>query len=100
MDAERQRIINEAARILNDIEQQFIDAEYWNRHHPDQEPIDPDPTGELAHWKRGFEGLLKNEARLGNHPSVLPTRARPRRYIPMPLTDETAKWILGDENRN
>lgn len=80
MDAERQRIINEAARILGEINQHFIDVEYWNtntrvRLYPSDEPIDPDPTGEMAHWKRSFEALLRNEARLGNFP--VPLHAEP-----------------------
>jgi hypothetical protein len=83
MDAERQRIINEAARMVNEVEQLFIDMRYWSELHPEEEPIDPDPDGRLGRIKRAMESLLRNEARLGNYPSVVPLKARPRRYIPM-----------------
>lgn len=33
---------------LCDIEQMFLDAMYWNFHNREQEPINPDPDGELA----------------------------------------------------
>ena len=101
MDAERQRLINEAARIANNIEQMFMDAEYWNRHHPNETPLNPDPDGQLAHWKRGMESLLKSEAARGNYPSVVPIKARPRRYVPTRWTEATARALLLDnENRN
>jgi hypothetical protein len=96
MDAERQRLINEAARIANNIEQQIIDIEYWNSLHPDEEPLDPDPDGQLAQWKHRMESMLKSEAAKGNYPSVVPLKARPRRYIPIVLTDETAKMFLDE----
>jgi hypothetical protein len=99
MNAERQRLINEAARIANNIEQQIIDIEYWNSHHPNEEPIDPDPDGQLATWKMRMESVLKGEAAKGNYPSVVPMKARPRKYIPFDLTAETAKTVL-DEHRN
>lgn len=90
MDAERQRIINEAARISNEIEQMFIDYEYWNELHPEEEPVVTDPDGRLARIKRSMDGLLKSEAAKGNHPSVLPLKARRRKYIPMLAEDSHA----------
>lgn len=74
MNAERQRLINQAARILGEINQYFIDVAYWNnntrvRLYPDAAPIDPDPTGEMAQWKRGLEAELQHEAKLGNFPN-------------------------------
>lgn len=76
IDRERQRIINQAARILGDINQYFTDVEYWNnstrpRLYPDAAPIDPDPTGEMQKWKRGLQEELKAEALLGNFPTVI-----------------------------
>jgi hypothetical protein len=73
MDAERQRLIDEAARILGNINQYFIDVQSWNentrvRLYPDAEPIDPDPDGQMAVWKKGLEGMLRREAELGNFP--------------------------------
>jgi hypothetical protein len=74
MDAERQRLINEAARILGNINQIYVDAAYWNEHTrarlcPDAKPIDPDPSGEMAAWKRNLEAMLRHEAALGNFPN-------------------------------
>ena len=73
MNAERQRLINEAARILGNINQIFIDVAYWNnntrvRLYPNEKPIDPDPDGQLARFKTGFEKMLLREAQLGNFP--------------------------------
>lgn len=99
MDAERQDIINDAARIVNNIDQQLIDVAYWNELHPNETPIDADPNGQLRRWKRGFEGLLKNEARLGNFPSVVPLKAHRRNHIPIQDTPEMrALWFDGQEN--
>lgn len=36
-----------ARRIAREVEQIRVDAEHWNRLHPDEEPINPDPDGEL-----------------------------------------------------
>ena len=89
MDAERQRLINEASRILGNINQLFTDAAYWNdntrvRLYPDQQPIHPDPTGEMAKWKSSLEAMLKREADIGNFPQVDPIRAV-----------EEEGWIVG-----
>jgi hypothetical protein len=100
MDAERQRIINEAARISNEIEQMFIDYEYWNELHPDEQPIDTDPDGQLGRWKRSMDSLLANEARMGNHPSVVPLKARRRNYIPVLATEAVREHLFGKENLN
>jgi hypothetical protein len=83
MDKERQRLINEAARILNNIEQLFLDQEYWNELHPEETPLDYDGDGELSQWKRYYEAMLKSEADKGNFPSVVPMKARRRRFIPI-----------------
>ncbi len=82
MDAERQRLINEAARIVNNIDQHFIDAEYWNDLHPDEEPLIADPDGQLAAWRQGLNKMLETEASRGNLPSVVPRKAHRRRYVP------------------
>lgn len=73
MDRERQRLINEAARILGNINQYFTDVAYWNdntrvRLYPDETPINPDPDGQMAQWKRDLEESLKREALLGYFP--------------------------------
>lgn len=100
MDAERQKIINDAARISNDIKQMFVDAKYWNELHPNEEPIDPDPDGELGRWKRRMDSLLTSENAKGNHPSVVPIKARPRRYIPMTVEGAMRSGFLEGEAKN
>ncbi len=100
MDAERQRIINEAARIANNIEQHFLDVEYWNTYHPNETPIDPDPDNKLAQWKRSMESLLQSEAERGNYPSVVPQKARPRRYVPVRVTDSIRAVIRDSLPKN
>lgn len=100
MDAERQRLINEAARIANDIDQHFMDARYWNHYHPNEKPLDPDPDGQMVKWKQSLESMLKSEAAHGNHPSVVPLKAHPRRYVPIRLTDSARKAIRDGLPRN
>lgn len=100
MDAERQRLINEAARIANEIEQHFIDATYWNELHPDQEPLNPDADGQLARWKKSMDSMLTSEAALGNYPSVVPLKARRRRYVPVRMTDSIREAIRDSLPKN
>ena len=70
MDAERQRIINEAARLVGEINQIFVDVQHWNDRAWDAHgPIDPDPDGQLAAYKLGLDGMLKLEAERGNFPT-------------------------------
>lgn len=67
MDTQRRQLIERARRILKDIEQIFLDADYWNNHvrTPFEEPIDPDPGGELARYAAGLERMLAAEAGSG-----------------------------------
>jgi hypothetical protein len=46
----REHLSAERQRIIGEIEQIFIDAEYWNTHvrKPDEAPIDPDPDGQMT----------------------------------------------------
>lgn len=44
---ERESLVARAHRIAGEIDQIFLDAAAWNARHPD-EPIDPDPDGQLA----------------------------------------------------
>lgn len=100
-DPDRQRIINDAARILNNIEQGFCDASYWNRLHPTQEPVNFDPVGQMRRIKQSVEMMLKREAALGNVPTVIPIKARERRYIPIVVSKRQAgQLLLEGENRN
>ena len=83
MDTERQRLINEAARIVNEIDQQMIDIEYWNECHPAEESIAADPDGNMTMWRDGLQKMLDVEAGRGNIPSVIPIKAHRRRYVPL-----------------
>lgn len=58
MGAERQRIIDEGARLLREINQMFLDVAHWNQIHPDEVPIDPDPDGRMAKLRHGLETML------------------------------------------
>jgi len=44
---ERREIIKRVKGIRRGIEMIFNDAAHWNRLHPTQKPIDPDPDGTL-----------------------------------------------------
>lgn len=52
---ERLRLLRENQRIRGKIAQLFRDARHWNATHPEHEPIDPDPDGELARQLRWLE---------------------------------------------
>jgi hypothetical protein len=47
MDERQEVFLTRARHLRQEIEQILVDAEHWNRTHPDEEPIDPDPEGEL-----------------------------------------------------
>lgn len=75
MDVMRQKLINDAARILGNINQYYVDVESWNTNtranlYPDAAPIEPDPTGEMARWKASLTAMLQREATLGHFPTV------------------------------
>jgi hypothetical protein len=44
---ERAQLIGRLRAMKAETEQIFIDTDHWNRVHPDEEPIDPDPDGRL-----------------------------------------------------
>jgi hypothetical protein len=52
-------IIKDAERSIKNIDQLFADTAHWNRLHPDEKPIDPDPDGEMAAVKRYAQALLQ-----------------------------------------
>lgn len=52
-------IIRSAERSIATVEQIFADVARWNRLHPDEQPIDPDPDGEMAAVKRYAEAMIK-----------------------------------------
>lgn len=45
---ERNRIMREMQRQLDEIIQYFNDVDHWNSTHPRDDRIDPDPDGRMA----------------------------------------------------
>lgn len=43
----RREILDLAIKTIAEIDQIHVDVAYWNRMHPDEEPLDPDPDGSL-----------------------------------------------------
>lgn len=52
-------IIRDAERAVATADQLFADTAHWNRLHPDEQLIDPDPDGEMAAVKRYAEAMLQ-----------------------------------------
>ena len=61
-----------ARKLKAEIEQQFLDADHWNRSHPEEEPIDIDPDGALRSCLAYCDGILNGEVYIaperGDHP--------------------------------
>jgi hypothetical protein len=54
-------IIGRARQLRAEIDQIFVDAEYWNSEHPNDQPIDPDPDGRLRSIADGIDAMLAKE---------------------------------------
>ena len=61
MADERIQLFDRAHALLNEIRQLRLDAEHWNRLHPDEQPIVADPDGELAILDDALVALLRAE---------------------------------------
>lgn len=59
--ASREQLLDRCAALANEIAQIIIDANRWNEIHPNDRPIDPDPTGELRRLWSGLVATLKAE---------------------------------------
>jgi hypothetical protein len=47
------------ARVMRDeLEQIFVDTDHWNRAHPDEDQIDPDPGGTMRQMIDEIDALL------------------------------------------
>lgn len=61
----REQIVANVRRSLAEIDQFFIDAEYWNTHSKARlegcDPIDPDPDGQLARIRADYRQFLAAE---------------------------------------
>ena len=92
-DPERQRLINEMARIINDIDQYFCDINFWNtdtrvRLYPDHPPLEADPEGFMMKARNGYRRSLRYEATLGFAPTVTFPPVTPSKYIALTDTSE------------
>lgn len=54
------QMIARAERIIEEIDQLFIDVDYWNNYvrKPPEPPIDPDPDGELKRIRHKVQSDL------------------------------------------
>ncbi|MGE3889441.1 MAG: hypothetical protein AB7H81_23670 [Vicinamibacterales bacterium] len=58
----REAIVANASRLRREIDETFNDAAHWNRTHPGEAPIDPDPDGQLRRIAEGLDRFLAREA--------------------------------------
>lgn len=54
-------LVENMRHMRGEIEKIFIDAAHWSRLHPDEEPIDPDPDGELRRIADALDVALAKE---------------------------------------
>jgi hypothetical protein len=52
-------IIRDAERSIKHVDELFADIAHWNRVHPQEEQIDPDPDGEMAAVKRYAQAMIR-----------------------------------------
>jgi len=66
-DSERARILNRSRRLRDELKQYFTDIASWNQNtrKPDEEPIDPDPFGEMGRLLGALEEHLANDPGYG-----------------------------------
>jgi hypothetical protein len=62
MSAREQRaaIVARAAGIVREIDQIVADTEHWNRTHPLELPIDPDPDGMLVRARAAMTRVVRD----------------------------------------
>jgi hypothetical protein len=66
-------IIRDAERSIANIDLLFADCARWNRLHPTDEPVDPDPDGEMGQVRRYAEAMIaecRRPRRIGEPISV------------------------------
>ena len=61
----RADIVKRAQKLRAEIAQAFYDAERWNKLHPQEEAINPDPDGELKRLAEGLDAMLAIEGHNG-----------------------------------
>lgn len=57
----RAEVIADARAMLDEIELHFSSVAHWNRTHPDERPIDPDPDGQLRRVAENISHMLVND---------------------------------------
>lgn len=60
---ERAALITRAVTMRAEIQSIFDDADHWNRVHPREEPINPDPGGLLRRIVDGIDKMLAAESK-------------------------------------
>lgn len=69
----RDTLNDQAGSLACEIAELFADAAQWNAAYPDQEPIDPDPNGQLRRIYDALVGMLRVEdARTGARRMIQP----------------------------
>lgn len=58
---DRAELFQRMRRHRAEVEQIFIDVEHWNRIHPDEEPLDPDPDGTMRRIADAYDKALAIE---------------------------------------
>jgi hypothetical protein len=66
MKTEREKLIERAIALRNEINQHFLDAAHWNESNPQEKQIHPDPHGKLRGIKSGIDRMLEKESLRGN----------------------------------
>ena len=59
----RALLVNRVRQQRARIEQVFTTADYWNRSHPDEQPLDADPDGRLRQVADELDAVLLREQR-------------------------------------
>ena len=64
MDERREVLVRRMMQLRHDIQSIFNEFYVWNLAHLDQEPVNPDPYGELQHYLNCLDESLAHERRL------------------------------------
>ena len=59
MDERQEVFMNRRRHLREEIRAIFADAAHWNRIHPDEEPIDPDPDDTLQRLAEECDAYLE-----------------------------------------
>lgn len=68
--AERAHIMARGRRLRAEIEVIFTTCDHWNRLHPDEEPVDPDPDGSLRRIAEALDRQFADDTGEGLIPPI------------------------------